>query len=253
MSPVLWIALLVLLLTRQFAFAILFLVTAVPAQALSVAGMRLTRHIPEFHPQRHVPQFPGQLGGLVRLNIREILSLLDFHAALAFSIAAILYRVLKNHPDSDAYAPMAMMVGLSLSTYTQCCFGLDSGPGLVRYRLLPLCGWQILLAKDAAFLGILCLLAAPTGSGIIAGLTFGLIAVAAGRYPSLALQLPLRKWRFAGGDIRFTLLQFMTAPTLGFAASRDSLWFLALAGVFYLISLFAGGWWWDRKTLPKLP
>jgi len=143
---------------------------------------------------------------------------------------------------------LAMMVTLALSTYTQCCFGLDSISGITRYRLLPLRGWQILLAKDIAFLAIVLVLTLPTGSGILASLTFALTMIAVGRYPSLALDLPLQRWRFASGDLRFSAVQFITAPTLAFAASRISLWFLAAAMILYLVSLFAGGWYFEKLT-----
>ncbi|HLJ29491.1 MAG TPA: hypothetical protein VKY85_22470 [Candidatus Angelobacter sp.] len=252
LSPLLWLALLVLLATRRFMLAGLFLLVAAAAQVLATLGTRLARRVPQFHPQRHLPQVPGRLGGLIRHNIRQILSILDFYAALLFSVGAIAYRFFKEHPDSAAYPPLAMMVALALSTYTQCSFGLDSVSGMTRYRLLPLRGWEILLAKDIAFLSVLFILTLPTGSGMIAGMTFGLTVIALGRHPSLALRLPLRRWRFASGDLRFSGLQFMAAPTLGFAASRSSLWFLGLALFFYLVSLLAGGWYFERSSTQQV-
>ena len=42
-----------------------------------------------------------------------------------------------------------------MSSYAQCLFGLDGEGGRSRYRLLPVRGWQLLLAKDAAFLIVL--------------------------------------------------------------------------------------------------
>lgn len=248
LNPILWLALLVLLTTRRFVLALIFLVAATLAQALSVLGVGLTRRIPQFHPQRRIPQFPGRIGGLVRLNVRQIMSVLDFYAALAFSGGATAYRFLKDHPDAMAYPVLAMMVVLALSTYTQCGFGLDSTAGLARYKLLPLRGWQVLLAKDIAFLATVCILVLPTGSGILAGLTFALVMITVGRYPSLVLRLPLRRWRFTSGDLRFSALQFVTAPTLGFAASRESVWFLIGAAMAYLVSLWIGGWYFEKLT-----
>ncbi len=246
LSPLLWLALLVLALTRRFLFALLFLFIAMGIQALATLGNRLTMRIPQFHPQRHIPQFPGQLGGLLRHNLREILSILDFYAALLFSAGSVAYRFFQQSPNAEAYPALAMMIVLALSTYTQCCFGLDSASGMTRYKLLPLRGWQVLMAKDAAFLMIVCLLISPTGSGMIAGITFALVMIAFGRYPSLAMRLPLQRWRFATGDLRFSVLQFVTAPTLAFAASRTSLWFTVVALVLYLVSLVVGGWLFER-------
>jgi hypothetical protein len=247
-NPVLWLAILVLLATRRFIFAGSFLAVAVAVQAVSTAGTRLTARIPQLHPYRYVPQFPGTVGGLVGQEIREILSILDFYAALLFSIATVAYRGFSSHPQPEANPVLAMLAALALSTYTQCSFSLNSSSGISRYRLLPLRGWQILSAKDVAFLGILLLLTLPSGSGMIAGLTFGFTVVAVGRYPSLVLRPPRQRWRFASGDLRFSVLQFVAAPALGFAASRTSIWFFVLAIVLYLVSLFVGGWYWDKSA-----
>ena len=246
LSPILWLALVIFILARRFAFALLFLLAAMAAQGLSLLGTRLTRSLPQFNPRRHIPQLPGHLGGLVRHNIREIISILDFYAALALSIGTLLYRFLAYHPDSAAYPALAMMVALALSTWTQCCFGLDFVSGITRYKLLPLRGWEVLAAKDAAFVIILLILILPAGSGILAGLTFGLIVIAVGRYPSLVRRLPLQRWRFASGELRFNVLQFILAPALGFAASRNSVWFLGVAVALYLISLVWGGWYFEN-------
>lgn len=246
LSPILWLALLIFLLARRFVFAALFLVAAIVAQGLSFLGARLTRKLPQFNPIRHMPQFPGRVGGLIRHNIREILSILDFYAALMLSLGILLYRFVAYRPVSEAYPVLAMMVALALSTWTQCCFGLDFASGITRYKLLPLRGWQVLAAKDAAFVILLAILILPAGSSILAGLTFGFVVIAVGRYPSLASRLPLQRWRFASGDLRFTVLQFMLAPTLGFAASRNSPWFLGVAVVLYLISLLWGGWYFEN-------
>lgn len=246
LSPILWLALMILVLGRQFAFAVLFLIVAIVAQGLSFLGVRLTRKLPQVNPRRHIRQFPGRLGGLILHNIREILSILDSYAALLLSLGTLLYRIFAYHPDSAAYPALAMMVTLALSTWTQCCFGLDFASGITRYKLLPLRGWQVLVAKDAAFVIILAILILPAGSGVLAGLTFGFVVIAVGRYPSLALRLPLQRWRFASGDLRFTVLQFMLAPTLGFAASRTSPWFLGVALALYLISLAWGGWYFEN-------
>lgn len=248
LNPLLWIAVLILLTTRRWLFALLFLLFAAILQTLSTLSTRLAMRIPGLHPQRYVLQFPGSLGVLVRLNIRQILSILDFYAALLFSFAMFAYRFLRDHPDPAAYPALAMLTALALSTWTQCCFGLDSISGIARYKLLPLRGCQILLAKDLAFLLILLILTLPAGSGMVAGLTFGLTVIALGRYPSLVLDLPLQRWRFAAGDLRFSVLQFLVAPALGFAASRISQWFVPIAATLYLISLLVGGWYFEKLT-----
>jgi len=87
----------------------------------------------------------------------------------------------------------------------------------------------------------------PTGSGLLAGFTFTLVVIAAGRYPSVVLVSPQNRWRFASGELRFSVAQFLTAPAIAFAASRISPWFLLLALILYLASLIWGGWYWDSR------
>jgi hypothetical protein len=242
MNPLLWIALVILAATRQVLAALLFLAVAMGARTLSLLGGRITRLMPASDPLRYIPQFPGKLGGLVRLSLRQILSVLDFYAALALAVGAIAYRWRSTHPEPDAFPFLAMLVALALSTYAQCQFGLDSG--LSRYLLFPLRGWQVLLAKDVAFLLVLSCLVAPLNLGT--GLTFGLAALAVGRWPSLARRLPQHRWRFTAGEVRFTVLQVVAATAFAVKESRSGPWFLLAAFVLYLVSLLLGGLYWEH-------
>ena len=76
---------------------------------------------------------------------------------------------------------------------------------MTRYELLPLRRWEILAAKDIAFLGMLLVLTAPLDAA--AGLAFGLAALAIGRYPAVRVHLPQRRWRFSSGRVLFGVLQ----------------------------------------------
>lgn len=247
LSPVVWIAFAVLLVTRQWMAALIFLGAALAAQIISAFGGMLLRRSSSLHPVRVIPALPGRLGGLVRNNARQILSSLDFYATLLISLGAIFYRFERRAPDPAAYPAIAMIIALALSTLAQCSFGLDAS-GLVRYRLFPLRGWQILLCKDIAFLGILLIFILPVSpNGLGSGITYGLVMIAVGRTPSLVMRIPQQRWRFAGGDLRFSALQLVAAPTLAFAEYRVSSWFLGVGLLLYLVSLFLGGWYWDKK------
>ena len=249
LSPIVWIGLILVVAARRWTWTILFVTTALAAQILSALGSRLLERIPSLHPFRITPPIPGRLGGIVRHNIRLILSTMDFFAALALSITSVYYRFAEQ-PSEAAYPFIAMLIALALSTHTQCSFGLDSSSGLIRYRLLPLRGWHILLAKDLAFLAVLFILTLPTGSGVLAGFTFGLIVIAIGRYPSLVLRKPQNRWRFTSGSVKFSIFQFVAAPLVTLGMLRVSPWFLAGALVVYLLSLLIGGWYWNsRMTL----
>ena len=167
------------------------------------------------------------------------------------SAAAAAYRVLSSHPDPAAFPIMALLVALALSTYAQSLFGMDAGSGMTRYRLLPLRGWEILLAKDVVFLGILLVLVLPLSAG--PGLTFGLAALAIGHHSTVLLDLPQRRWRFTGGRLLpVGALQAVGGVTLGFAEEQRGVVLLICVAMAFVLSLFWYGRVWDRQAL-KLP
>jgi len=125
-------------------------------------------------------RIPARLGPLIAATIRQMLSVLDTYIALLLAIAGCVYRFFFHALDQAAYPIFALLVALALSTYAQCLFGLDSASALTRHRLLPLPLWQIVLAKDIAYLAILPILVAELS--VDAGLTSGLVALAVGRY-----------------------------------------------------------------------
>jgi hypothetical protein len=100
----------------------------------------------------HVPSFPGRWNQLIRKDIREMLATLDFYCALLLSIASAVFRLVGVQVPAEARLWLAVLVVLALSSYAQCLFGLDGAAGFARYKLLPLGGWEILAAKDTAFL-----------------------------------------------------------------------------------------------------
>jgi hypothetical protein len=199
LSPVLWVTVAILWKTAKPMAALSFLAVALSIQIASVYSLRLTRYAPAWNPLRHIPQFPGLLGGLVRNNLRELLTMLDPYLAIMLSIAGSSYLFLYPHPDPAAPPIISIIIVLALSTCTQSLFGLDFASGITRYRLLPLRGWQILLAKDVAFLILLLILILPFRIGT--GLTFGLVALTLGHHSSIYRKLPQKRWRFAGGRL----------------------------------------------------
>jgi len=110
------------------------------------------------------------------------------------AVAAAIYRFKSAIPVPDAMHGMTMLVALTLSSYAQQLFALDSEHGFERYRLSPLRGWQVLLAKDLAFLLILMVLVLPLAS--LAGLTAGLVLLALGHRPSVLVPERQLWWCF---------------------------------------------------------
>jgi len=229
LSPVFWVALILLLLTAH-SLALAFVALAIAMQAV----IALARS-PRWNPAARL-SIPGKLGPLIAAALRQMLSVLDAYIALLLSIAGCAYRFLFHAPDPAAFPVFALLVALALSTYAQCQFGLDSTSALTRYRLLPLPLWQIVLAKDIAYLAILAVLVAPLS--LAAGLTSGLIALAIGRYSSVNRRSPQYRWRFTGGHVMVGVLQSVLGFGLGFAAHQASLAFLGIAAAAYCVSLY---------------
>jgi hypothetical protein len=244
LSPVLWLAV-VLALFGKWSVASALQAAAIGAQGVVVFGERLARRRPRWNPFGFVPPIPGRLGGLVRNRIRQMLSVLDTYVAVLLSAAGAGYRVFAAHPDPAAFPILALMVALALSTGAQCLFGLDSAAGMTPYRLLPLRGWQILLAKDAAFLGVLLLLVLPLS--VAPGLAFGFTALAIGHFPSVSKPLPQRRRRFMGGRVISGVPQAVLSFAFGFMASQGKPWLLGMAALAWLSSLVVCGRRWERK------
>jgi hypothetical protein len=190
---------------------------------------------------RWVPNLPGPLNQLVRKNLREILSTLDFYCALILSLSAIGFRVARVAMPAEAYMGMTMLVVLALASYAQCLFGLDGEGGLSRYRLLPLRGWHILAAKDAAFLLVTLALTVPLAP--LAGAGAACVALAVGHSPSVHQPRRQSRWRFSTGasimnGIVQIVLMAMAASTI---FTNPVVVLPCVAG--WLVSL----WWFGRE------
>jgi hypothetical protein len=247
LSPVAWIGVLILLKTARPLTALAFCALAAGVQAAAALGRHAAMRDPHWNLLRYIPQFPGRLGGLVRKNVREILSLIDPYAALLLSAGGGLYRLFGAHPDPDAFAILGLLVALTMSTCAQSLFGLELGSGMTRYHLLPLGGWEVLLAKDIAFLAVLLVLLLPLDPA--PGMTFGLAALAIGHHSSVLLDLPQQRWRFTGGRLLpVGALQAVGGMALGFVEHQRGLAVLVAAAAAYLVSLHYYGRRWERAT-----
>jgi hypothetical protein len=146
---------------------------------------------------RRIPNLPGPLNHLIRKNLRELLSTLDFYAALILSATVLISRLTGRRFPQEAFLAITVLVVLALSSYAQSLFGLDGPSALTRYHLLPMRGWQILAAKDAAFLLAAFVLTLPLAP--LSGLASALAALAVGRAPSVNQRREQIRWRFSSG------------------------------------------------------
>jgi hypothetical protein len=188
---------------------------------------------------RRLPDFPGPLNHLIRKNLRETLSTLDFWCSAAVSALSLAFRAAGLIPLA-ALLPMTIIVMLALSTSAQTLFGLDGEGGMTRYRLLPVRGWQILAAKDTAFLLVSLLMTLPLAP--VAGLAAALSALAMGHRASVTRRSGQMRWRFSSG-VSFGASIFQVAVIAATAA--------AVHAIPLLICLCAGvyawsTWWYGR-------
>jgi hypothetical protein len=190
---------------------------------------------------RSIPRFPSPLNQMIRKNLREMLSTLDFVTAALIAVAAAGWRAAGMLPK-EAFFPFTFVAMLALSTCALSLFGLDGAPGLRRYSLLPVRGWQILLAKDVAFIAIALLIALPLY--IPAALASALIALAAGHRASTQHMTPQHRWRFqTGPSFGDGITQIVTMTMAGAAVAYSSVLFLAPCVVIWAISV----WWFGRE------
>jgi hypothetical protein len=223
-----------------------FVGLAMSIQAVSVLSARLIARAPQWDVLRWIPRVPGRWGGLVSKDLRQMLRVLDSYLALLLSLSGVAYRVLGRPAEKEAFPILAIMVVLALSTYAQCLFGLDWPEGWIRYRLFPLRGSYLLLAKDAGFLVLALVLVA--GLDPLAGLAAALAALAIGHHASVYTPVPQKRWRFTGGTLFPTgLLQAMAMFGAGVAVHRKPAAVLGAMLAIYGASVWFYGRQWDRS------
>jgi hypothetical protein len=192
---------------------------------------------------RRVPQLPGPLNQLVRKNLREILATLDFYTALILSLAVLAYRIFGPALPPEAFMAMTVLVVGAMSSYAQCLFGLDGEGGLSRYRLLPVRGWQLLLAKDVAFLSVVVPLTLPLS--VLPGIGAALVALAVGHAPAVEHPRPQTRWRFStGGGLGNGVIQLIALAMTASSIYLTSVLFLGAAVAAWAVSL----WWYGRDV-----
>ena len=193
---------------------------------------------------RAMPRWPGQLGELVRKDLRGLVRTLDFYCALLVGGAAAAYRLAGLLP-ADAHLPGTLLAMLAISTCAQTPFGLDGRAGMTRYRLLPLKGWQILLAKDIAYLLICVLLTVALDP--LAGLAAGFVSLAAARKPAVQERRAQLRWRLqAGTAFGGAIAQIILLMAAASATHLVSRLFLIPCVLGWAFSL-----WWGGRELDR--
>ena len=240
LNPITWVVL-AFALWKRASFGLIALVAGVFAAGFVTSSVASGGSV---HPWRFMPRLPGPLNQLIRKNLREMLSTLDFCCGALISVAALLWRMAGLLPDA-AFFPLTAIAMLSISTCALTLFGLDGAAGIKRYRLLPLPGWKILIAKDAAYLTIALMIAAPLS--LPGGLGAALVALATGHRTSVETIRPQARWRF------------QTGPSLGDALAQILPMTMAGAAIVYTspllllvcVAVWAGSTWWYGRELDR--
>jgi hypothetical protein len=222
LSPLFWV------------MAVLLALHAPAGVALGFVGAAAAIRLVRFKAPRRLSLRAG--GPLVTNHVRQMLSVLDTWLALAIGAGGGAWRLF-GHADPDAFPILSLLAAIALSTYAQCLFSLDGEGGMTRYRLLPLSRRRIVLSKDAAYLMVL--LAAVLPLSVVPGLTFGLTALALGRYPAMRTRLPVERWRFTSGCVLWGALQGIAGGALGVWAAQQGWAALAVAAGLYAASLLS--------------
>ena len=220
------------------------------AAGLFAAGFVLS-DLPELSTEtvwHLIPGFPGRLNQLIRKNVREMLATLDFYCALILSLASIAFRIAGVALPPQGLLALTLLVVLAFSSYAQGLFGLDGAGGLARYRLLPIAGWQILAAKDAAFLSLAMPLVLPLAP--LAGLGAALVVLALGHGLSISHPRTQKRWRFSsGGSLVVGLMHTVAMAMAGSAVFFRGSWVLAPCAAAWVASL----WYYGRHSFELAP
>ena len=236
LNPILWLALLLLPRIGWSGAGVLL-----GFQFLTIGIRSIVRQLPNLDIARAVPLFPGTMGALVTNHLRQMLALLDTWLAVALAVGAWTYRL--RGPIGDTQGPpiLGIVIALALSTQAQSLFSLDGTGG----KSLPVRGWQRLLAKDIAFLGVLLLLALPLNP--LPAMASGLAALSVGHHSSVLIPMAQKRWRFTGGRLLpIGALQAVATVAAGFAQIRSSVFVIAVLTVLFVASLSVYGRLLDR-------
>jgi hypothetical protein len=235
MSPATWLTLGILVWTARWRLALEVLAVAVAVQVAGHARGALRRRVPRAGVFHWIPRLPGVMGGLVRKDLRQLLSVLDPYPALVLSLCGAAYFLFARNPEQEAKFGLTLLAVLALSTSAQCLFALDGPAGLSRYRLWPLRGWRALAAKGIAFALVAVLVCLPLEP--LAALGAALIALAIGNHESVRRPVPQPRWRFTGGSLAVGLVQLIAMMSAANLVHRSSVWVLAACALLWAVSV----------------
>ena len=202
--------------------------------------------VPQLNLVRLISVPRSVLGGLVAKNLRELFGVLDTYLGFVLALVATVYRFFGKTIDGEAYFGVSLLIVLAFSTMAQSLLALDGPSGFVRYQLMPVRGWQILLAKDLPLMAIAVLFTSllaplPALAGMFA-------ALAVGHHPSVVKPRQQKRWRFAAGaSLETSILQIVLMLGAGTVVHRVNPLLLGVSAVAWALSLGFYGYVLDRE------
>lgn len=207
-------------------------------------------------PNVRVPRIPaGVLTQMVRKDLRQSLTALDFYCALLITLPALYLRLTGKLPAA-AFLPLTVLVVIVMSTMPLTLFGLDGESGMARYFLWPVPGWVVLSAKGIAYLLLVLLLTLPLSPA--AGLAGGLLALAIGQFASVRHADPQSRWRLRACSARgyngakafaYSVVEMILAVSGCVAVVRAGMLWLGACAAIYAISLWLCGRQWALRAV----
>jgi len=199
---------------------------------------------------RWIPAPPGAIGAIIRLQWREMLRTLDPYVALVLLACTEAFRTFGKPLNPSARQILSLLITLIMSTQTQVLFGMD-GTGAERYRQMPLRGWQILLAKDIAFLSLTAVFVLPLD--FPSGFASAVAVLSIGHYRSVLKIAPQQPWRFTSGALLPDgLIQIIALFAIGLQIRSMPGQLASLCLLTWVASLLFYGWQWDRRATAGL-
>ena len=202
--------------------------------------------VPAFPPAREtglvapIPSFPGPLEQLIRKNLREILSTLDFYVALLLSLAGLAYRVARLALPPEAYAEPGV-AGRAGARQLHPVPVRAGRPG--RHLALPPAAFARLADPGRQGLQPVwrCVLLLLLPLAALPGLGGAMVCLALGHGPSVDEPREQTRWRFSTGvSLGYGFVQVVaTAAAWGAIAFSSPLFFFPCL-LFWLAS---AGWY----------
>jgi hypothetical protein len=192
---------------------------------------------------RVVPRFPGPSGYLLRKDLRQLLTTLEFWMTLLLSAVATVYRVFGSEFPTQAGLMISLLIVLAFASFSTCLFGLDGETGITRYRLLPLQGWRILVSKDLALLLVIIVLTISLAP--VPAFAATLVTLAIGHSRSVSEHCQQVRWRFSSGPpVGFGVIQVLALAFAGAGAYYHGAAALAIA-----VAVYAASVWWNGRRI----